>query len=82
MEAVRNEPALADSFSCVEDFLTCLRARHVPLPADITVAKHHAQAFLATRPEAQLFPGLAAYRGYWPWDNPIFNALKLFLQAL
>jgi hypothetical protein len=82
MKAVENEAPLAIPFACVQDFFACLRNAGIQLPADIRFAKHHAQAFLATRPEVQLFPGLAAYRGYWPWDNPTFDDLKNFLQAI
>ncbi len=82
MQAVASEPTLADACGCVQDFFACLGRHNIPVPADITFAKHHAQAFLATRPQVQLFPGLAAYRKYWPWDNAVFSALKQFLQAL
>ncbi|HEY7428041.1 MAG TPA: hypothetical protein VH682_27655 [Gemmataceae bacterium] len=46
------------------------------------IAKNHAQAYLATRQEAQMFPGIAAYRGYWPWGSAAFQPLISFLQAL
>jgi hypothetical protein len=82
MEAVRQEPALADAFACVEEFFHCLDARRIALPGPPIRAKNHAQAYLATRPEAQMFPGLAAYRDYWPWNSPAFNPLKQFLTNL
>ncbi len=82
MEAVASDSTLVDAFGCVQEFFACLHQRQVSLPADITFAKHHAQAYLATRSQVQLFPGLAAYRGYWPWDNPVFNSLRQFLQSL
>jgi hypothetical protein len=82
MEAVQNEPALAGVCGCVEDFFACLARNNVSMPGSPYLAKHRAQAFLATRSEVQLFPGLAAYRGYWPWDNLVFDPLKRFLQAL
>jgi hypothetical protein len=82
MEAVKNEPALADAHACVEEFFACLARNNVSLPSQPALAKHRAQAYLATRPEAQMFPGIAAYRGYWPWDNPVFQPLRQFLLAL
>jgi len=82
MEAVRAEPALAPAHGCVEDFFRCLTGRAVPLPGEPRLAKNRAQAYLATRPESQLFPGVAAYRGYWPWGSPAFVPLIQFLQAL
>ncbi len=82
IEAVRQEPSLADVSQCVDEFFTCLRGRNVPLPGGIVFAKNQAQAYLATRARVQLFPGLAAYQDYWPWDSPALGAIKQFLQAL
>lgn len=78
VESVRQDPV----FGCVEDFFKCVRKQGVDLPGGPRDAKHHAQAFLATRKCVQLFPGLAAYRGYWPWGSPAFDGLKDFLKAL
>jgi hypothetical protein len=82
MEAVRGEPSLAATYGCITDFFTCLARNGVALPPAPVLAKNHAEAYLATRPEPQLFPGLAAYRGYWPWSSPAFQPLIRFLQAL
>lgn len=82
MEAVKNEAALTGACRCVDDFFSCLTRNQIALPALPVLAKHHAQAYLATRPEAQMFPGLAAYRDYWPWNNPAFQPLIDFLRAL
>lgn len=82
MEAVKAEPTLTDAHRCVEEFFACLTRSQIALPAPPTLAKHHAQAYLATRSQAQMFPGLAAYRGYWPWDAPAFQPLISFLRTL
>ena len=82
IEAVKNEATLADAYRCVEDFFTCLKLHQIALPAHPVVAKNHAQAYLTTRPDTQMFPGIAAYRGYWPWANAVFQPLIAFLQAL
>ncbi len=82
MRAVEYEPSLTGVFRCVEDFFACLGRNGVPLPSEPALAKNRAQAYLATRPDTQLFPGLAAYRGYWPWGSPAFQPLVQFLQAL
>ena len=82
MEAVKNEPTLAGAFACVDAFFTCLTQNAVALPPEPILAKNHAQAYLATRLDVQLFPGLAAYRGHWPFDNPVFDPIKQFLHAL
>lgn len=82
MQAVKQEPNLAAAGGCVDEFFLCLQRSGVAVPTDNRFAKHQAQAFLATRPEVQLFPGVAAYRGYWPWDSPAFDPLKQFLRSL
>lgn len=82
MEAVKTEPALADAHRCVEDFFTCLTRSNVALPALPVLTKNQAQAYLATRPEVQMFPGIAAYRDYWPWTATVFQPLIQFLKAL
>lgn len=78
IESVRQDPV----FSCVEQFFQCVETQGVDLPGAPQDAKSYAQAFLATRKEVQLYPGIAAYRGYWPWDSPVFEDLKNFLRAL
>ena len=78
VDSIRQEPV----FSCVERFFECVGKQGVDLPSAPKDAKNYAQAFLATRKEVQLFPGLAAYRGYWPWDSRVFHDLKEFLKAL
>jgi len=78
IESVRQTPV----FSCVEQFFQCVETQGVDLPGAPHDAKNRAQAFLATRSEVQLYPGIAAYRGYWPWDSAVFANLKEFLEAL
>ena len=78
VDSIRQHPV----FSCVEQFFECAGKHGVDLPSAPRDAKHYAQAYLATRKEVQLFPGLAAYRGYWPWDSGVFDRLKKFLKAL
>lgn len=82
MAAVKNEPSLAGAHACVEAFFTCLAHGGVALAGGPSLAKHQAQAYLASRPKPQMFPGTAAYQHYWPWDNPAFDPLKDFLRAL
>ncbi len=81
LEAVRNDPSLKAPYGCVEEFLACLE-RSGTLGDGSRDAKRVAQAYLATRPRVQLFPGLAAYQGYWPWDCAVFDDLKSFLKSL
>jgi len=82
MEAVKHSPELDGRHTCVEEFFKCLESKSVSLPGDYRLAKHKAQAYLATQEEVQLYPGTAAYKGYWPWDSRVFDVLKRFLQSL
>lgn len=82
IQSAKQSPATTAVFTCVEQFFDCLTGQNVPIPDPSARAKHEAQVFLATRPEAQLFPGQAAYKGYWPWDAPSFDRLREFLQEL
>jgi hypothetical protein len=81
MQSVRADPDHAPVYSCAEEFFACVQ-QNGQLPAKFDEAKAYAQVFLATREDVQLFPGLAAYRGYWPWDSAVFDPLKQFLRAL
>ena len=78
VDSIRQDPV----FSCVKQFFDCVARQGVELPSPPRDAKNYAQAYLATRKAVQLFPGLAAYRGYWPWDSPVFHDLKECLKAL
>jgi hypothetical protein len=82
LQAVANEPSLAAVHSCVEDFFNCLVQQSVPLPGLPALGKNRAQVYLAAHKETQMFPGIAAYHGRWPWDNPAFDLLKDFLRTL
>jgi len=82
MHAVESEPTLSGEYACAVEFIACLNKNRVALPTEPKLAKNRAQAYLATRMDVQLFPGQAAYRGHWPFDNPAFDPLKKFLQAL
>ncbi len=82
MEAVGASPQLDGANACVEQFFECLESRGVTLPPDHRLAKHRAQAYLATREKVQLYPGTAAYKGYWPWNSRVFDPLKGFLRSL
>lgn len=78
IEAVQSEEA----FACVEEFFKCLEKSQVDLPEAESRHKPIVQAYLATRREVQLYPGIAAYRGYWPWGSTVFDDLRRFLMDL
>lgn len=71
MQAVDGEPALTSASACTTEFFACLGKNAVALPVEPKLAKNRAQAYLATRMEVQLFPGQAAYKDHWPWNNPL-----------
>jgi len=82
LQAVANEPSLAPVHACVEEFFNCLVRQNIPLPGLPVVAKNRAQVYLAAHKETQMFPGIAAYHGRWPWGNPAFALLKDFFRNL
>ena len=82
LDAIRQHFAVANELACVEQFFACLEHGGVALPDAVRRAKNLAQAFLATKLEPQMFPGIAAYRGHWPFDSSVFEPLKQFLRSL
>nr|WP_165227099.1 hypothetical protein [Aquisphaera insulae] len=66
----------------MERFFECATAAGVLLPEGPIIAKHQVQVFLATRRKAQMMPGIAAYDGVWPFDDPLFDAVSDFLKKL
>jgi hypothetical protein len=78
LDSVRADPV----YECVERFMECAATAGAPMPTGLRRAKSYAQAFLATRNEPQMFPGIAAYRNYWPMDSIAFGDLSKFLLAI
>jgi hypothetical protein len=76
LKAVGQDPAV----SCVERFFQCLGEQRLPRPRSMSKAR--VQAFLASREEPGLRLGEAAEKGYWPWDENVFNPLKTILQQI
>ncbi|MDP8240766.1 MAG: hypothetical protein P9X24_16890 [Candidatus Hatepunaea meridiana] len=81
LKSVENNP----EYSCIEDFFNCLTEKGVTIPDD--KPKAEVLAYLASNPEkAAKFRigllGIAAQKGYWPWENRVFNPLKNFLKLL
>ncbi|MCL6450793.1 MAG: hypothetical protein K6T75_05800 [Acetobacteraceae bacterium] len=65
---------------CVESYFQCLKTCFPEAPVDS--AKSRVQVFLASRLEAGMSLGVAAQKGYWPWDSPVFDELKDFLRQV
>ncbi len=75
LKSVAQDPAMP----CVERYFECLQQNNI-LPDNMSKAK--VQAFLASRPKTGLRLGEAAEKGYWPWDENIFEQVRIFLQQL
>ncbi len=60
-------------------YLECLATQQLSI---INLEKAKVQAFLASRPKFVAHVGEAANKGYWPWENTAFSALKKFLEEL
>jgi len=67
-------------WGCIEAYFQCITATANRQPANMSKARVH--VWLASQVEADKQLGVAAEIGYWPWDNPPFDALKQFLRAL
>ena len=66
-------------FACVGTYFGCI-AQHS------TRKEFHSKArfrvWMASQDDYKYDAGKAAEEGYWPWENPAFDALKTFLRAL
>jgi hypothetical protein len=76
LAAIGRDPAVP----CVDRFFHCLGEQRLPLPRSMSKAR--VQAFLASREEAGLRLGEAAEKGYWPWDDEVFDPLRAILQQM
>jgi hypothetical protein len=76
LQTVASDPAI----QCVSEYFQCLQTQGINLPRNMSKAQ--AQAFLASRPEFVAHVGEAAHKGYWPWNSPVLDQLKQFLQNL
>lgn len=76
LRSIASHPAMR----CVEEYFNCLKQQLVSLPGNMPKAQ--VQAFLASRFEYASNLGVAAQKGYWPWDNPAFEHIKRFLESL
>ncbi len=75
LKSVSNLP----EFPCVEDYFRCVSQKRGR--ADFS-AKAKVRAWLATQSDHDLRVGKAAEAGYWPWQSPAFEPLKVFLKKL
>jgi hypothetical protein len=69
------------AMSCVDDYFACLAAKGIEADKK-DVSKAKAQVFLASRKELSSSVGIAARKGYWPFQANAFDAVKTFLQSM
>lgn len=75
LKSIVNDPVM----ECIDEYFHCINKLDLE-PKNMAKAK--VQAFLASRPEYVPHLGLAAQKGYWLWDNPVFDHIKKFLSNL
>lgn len=75
--------ALAEdtAMECVSEFMECLRVKCIS-PPNNRLAKARMNSFLASRDEPDTRLGVAAAKGYIPWNNAAFSDLIQFLKSL
>lgn len=76
LESIVNTPGMI----CAAEFFACLGKSGVTLPKQFSKAK--VRAFLASKENPTLPLGLAATKGYWPFEHEAFKPLRQFLMSL
>jgi hypothetical protein len=66
-------------FACVESYFHCV-AENSERKRFSSKAK--VRAWMAPQADHELYVGKAAEKGYWPWENPVFDPIKQFLRVL
>lgn len=78
LAAVKEDNASA----CVERYLSCLKEESVAGPKQKWLNKARVRVFLSSKEEPTLSLGIAAQRGYWPFDHSVFDDVKKFLKSV
>jgi hypothetical protein len=78
LRAVDDDPVMP----CVDEYFNCVDQRLPSAESPRILEKARVQVFLASRREPVSPSRWAAHRGYWPWDDPVFNHVKQFLSSL
>jgi hypothetical protein len=66
-------------FACVEEYFRCI-AQHSTRNEFRSKAK--VRVWMASHTDWEYHVGKAAEEGCWPWESPVFAALKSFLRVL
>lgn len=68
--------------TCVERYLSCLKEQNIAGPKQKWLNKARVRVFLSSKEEPTLSLGIAAQRGYWPFDHNVFDDVKKFLKSV
>ncbi len=66
-------------FPCVDNYFRCIAQRCAR--KDFS-SKARIRVWMASHVDYELYVGVAARKGYWPWDSPVFDSMKDFLRQL
>lgn len=75
LNSVSDQP----EFPCVDDYFQCITQKSGR--KDFS-SKAKIRVWMASHVDYDLRVGIAAEKGYWPWESPVFNSLKEFLRQL
>jgi hypothetical protein len=66
-------------FPCIDDYFRCITQKSGR--KDFS-SKAKVRVWMASHVDHELHVGKAAEKGYWPWESPVFDAMKEFLRQL
>jgi hypothetical protein len=66
-------------FPCVDDYFRCIAEKSAR--KDFS-SKAKVRVWMASHSDHEFYVGKAAEEGYWPWESPVFDAMKEFLRQL
>jgi uncharacterized protein DUF3226 len=66
-------------FPCVDDYFRCITQKS---GRKNFTSKAKVRVWMASHSDHEFYVGKAAEEGYWPWESPVFDAMKEFLRQL
>jgi hypothetical protein len=74
-----NSVSTRPEFACVDDYFRCIAEKS---DRKMFSSKAKVRVWLASHSDYELYVGKAAEAGYWPWESPAFDSVKVFLRQL
>lgn len=74
-----NSVSNQSEFPCVDDYFRCIAQK---CERKDFSSKARIRVWMASHVDYELYVGVAAQKGYWPWDSPVFDSMKEFLRQL